>query len=463
MCAAGPTAARSMSIARSTVSAVRTPDSDMPSSTSVMATAGRMPTTTVSASRTRDMAAMLPSMRPMKESTISSDEMSMRTPRAWCLTMLAVRSSCSVMASRSCMSTWMETSRNSPILMMGMRSTSAMLRRWANAANRLAGALQGDGEGGGERRLRGHRLQLHAQMHDRLRDLRPDAADETVGPHQPRGGNRLQKMLGHERVDRRHARDVDDGDGSAGLDDALEQVLHDHLGPRAVEGADEREREDAVPERDHRSRQLEHLLTLPGNELLATLLVDLGREQSEAVQQDVGDPRLLGENGRVAADLLAEAREERLLEREDEHRRLARREAPPRPLRRQHPQLLTHRIPGLGVDVVDAGGGGGVAKTPQELARLLAQLRLLDEIPTQTGGLQLTFDPGGQQLTLALVEDLNDATSGIADHVQRLSLATSTAAAQRPGRKRRTVSINTSGAIGSTRYSSAPAARPWRR
>ena len=47
-----------------------------------MATAGRMPTTTVRASSTRAMAAMLPSMRPMKESTISSAEMSISTPRA---------------------------------------------------------------------------------------------------------------------------------------------------------------------------------------------------------------------------------------------------------------------------------------------------------------------------------------------------------------------------------------------
>ena len=68
--------------ARSTFSAVRTPCSDSPSSTSVIATDGCIPTTTVSASSTRDIAAMLPSMRPMNESTISSDEMSISTPLA---------------------------------------------------------------------------------------------------------------------------------------------------------------------------------------------------------------------------------------------------------------------------------------------------------------------------------------------------------------------------------------------
>ena len=65
---------------RSTSSAVFTPASDMPSSTSVIATAGRMPTTTVSASSTRDICAMFASIRPMNESTTSSDEMSISTP-----------------------------------------------------------------------------------------------------------------------------------------------------------------------------------------------------------------------------------------------------------------------------------------------------------------------------------------------------------------------------------------------
>src|SRR4030095_615512 len=92
---------RSSSIPLSTFRAVRTPGSESPSSTSVMATAGCMPTTTVSASSTRDMAAMLPIMRPMNESTTSSEEMSMSTPREWCLTIWFVRSSCRVMATRS--------------------------------------------------------------------------------------------------------------------------------------------------------------------------------------------------------------------------------------------------------------------------------------------------------------------------------------------------------------------------
>ena len=52
-----------------------------------------MPTTTVSASRMRDTAAMLSSIRPMKLSTISSAEISINTPLAPKATILLVRSS----------------------------------------------------------------------------------------------------------------------------------------------------------------------------------------------------------------------------------------------------------------------------------------------------------------------------------------------------------------------------------
>ena len=48
----------------------------------------------------------------------------------------------------------------------------------------------------------------------------------------------------------------------AGVDDLLQQALHHDLRARAVERADQREREDAVPQLDHRRRQLQHLLLL---------------------------------------------------------------------------------------------------------------------------------------------------------------------------------------------------------
>jgi hypothetical protein len=102
--------------------------------------------------------------------------------------------------------------------------------------------------------LREHPTKLDPEMDDRLRDLRPDAADDAVRAHEPGGGHRLQQVLGHEGVHRRDARDVDDGDRRPGLHDALEQVLHHDLGPGAVERPDQRQREDAVPELHHRRR-----------------------------------------------------------------------------------------------------------------------------------------------------------------------------------------------------------------
>ena len=54
--------------------------------------------------------------------------------------------------------------------------------------------------------------EIDAEVDDRLRDLRPDAADDAVGAHQPRRRDRLQQVLRDQRVDRRHAGDVDDRD-----------------------------------------------------------------------------------------------------------------------------------------------------------------------------------------------------------------------------------------------------------
>ena len=89
----------------STFRAVRTPVMTTPISTRVMATDGCIPTSTVSASITRAICAMSPNIRAMKESTTSRAEISMRTPRARVTEMRLARSSCSAVASRSCMST----------------------------------------------------------------------------------------------------------------------------------------------------------------------------------------------------------------------------------------------------------------------------------------------------------------------------------------------------------------------
>src|SRR4051812_715343 len=256
-----------MAMPFSTFSAVRTPSSDRPSSTSVMATAGCMPTTTVVASSTRAMPEMLASMRPTNESTISRAEMSISTPLAPVRSICEDRSSCSARATWSCRSTWMVTSRALPIFRIGMRSTSDLV-----AADDVAGLLHGQLKRIGQGGLGGDALQVDAQVHDGLRDLRADAADDAFGAHQADGADGLQQVLGHECVHRGDAGDVDDGQVGAGFDDALQQRLHDELRAGGIQRADHGHGEDAFPELDHRRGELQQFLLLALDDLFAGAL-----------------------------------------------------------------------------------------------------------------------------------------------------------------------------------------------
>ena len=53
-----------------------------------------------------------------------------------------------------------------------------------------------------------------------------------------------------------------------GCDDRLQQLFHHDLGARAVQGADQRQRQNAVPQLHHRSGELQHLLLLARDHLL---------------------------------------------------------------------------------------------------------------------------------------------------------------------------------------------------
>src|SRR5580704_286915 len=286
----------------STFSAVRTPVRESPNSTKVMATAGRMPTTTVTASSTRDMAAMLLSMRPMNESTISSAEMSIMTPRARSATIRLVSSSWSSIANRSCISTWIETRRQSPILSTGISAIRGSAFRRA-VDHCLAEATKGQCESIGHGPL-GNHPQFEAEMDDRLRDLRPDAVDDAIGAHQAGGGNGFDQVLRHQRVDCGHPCDVDDGDLCARIHDLLEQALHDGLSALAVEGATQRQGQDTLPQPHDGRGQFEHLPLLSGDYFFAALLEDLGSKEPELVEQHGGGPDLFGEPVRVLSDFL---------------------------------------------------------------------------------------------------------------------------------------------------------------
>ena len=75
--------------------------------------------------------------------------------------------------------------------------------------------------------------------------------------------------------------------------------LHHDLGARAVERADQRQRQDAVPQLHDRRRQLEHLLLLAADDLLAALLERLDGVQAELVEQLGDRPGRVGQRGCV--------------------------------------------------------------------------------------------------------------------------------------------------------------------
>ena len=78
----------------------------------------------------------------------------------------------------------------------------------------------------------------------------------------------------------------------AGLDDPLQQALHHDLRALAVERADERQRQNALPQLHDRRGQLEHLLLLAHDDVFAALLIELRGEQAEPVEGQRGLPAL---------------------------------------------------------------------------------------------------------------------------------------------------------------------------
>ena len=93
-------------------------------------------------------------------------------------------------------------------------------------------------------------VKVKPEVNDGLCNLRSDAADDAFGTHQAGSRNSLDEMLRNERIDRRHAGDVDDRELGTRRDDLRQQGLHNNLRPCAVERADEWQREDRIPQMD---------------------------------------------------------------------------------------------------------------------------------------------------------------------------------------------------------------------
>ena len=103
---------------------------------------------------------------------------------------------------------------------------------------------------------------------------------------------------------------------SARGDNALQQAFHDDLGTRAVERANQGQRQDAVPKFDHRRREFQQFLLLAGDHILADPRIAFDGVQAQPIDQTAGDPCLLGEQAGIRGDLLAQQLKQRLLERE---------------------------------------------------------------------------------------------------------------------------------------------------
>ena len=111
----------------------------------------------------------------------------------------------------------------------------------------------------------------------------------------------------------------------AGRDQGLQQLLHDQLGAGRVEGADQRHRDDALPQLDHRGGQLEHGVGLVGDDLLPGGRVGLEGLQAEVVDHPGEGEVLRDQFGRIGDQLV-----DRVLEREHAERRLGGGEPVPR-------------------------------------------------------------------------------------------------------------------------------------
>ena len=125
-------------------------------------------------------------------------------------------------------------------------------------------------------------------MDDGLRNLRPDSAQNALRAHQSSRGNRFQQVLRDQRIYSRHAGNIDNCKPRVGVHDRLQKRLHDHLGAGAVQRADQRKGNNPIPQGDHRSGKLEHLLLLPVNNLIASVDEGVRGMQRELVEKSVG-------------------------------------------------------------------------------------------------------------------------------------------------------------------------------
>jgi hypothetical protein len=196
--------------------------------------------------------------------------------------------------------------------------------------------------------------------------------------------------------------------GRAGLDDLLQDVFHHHLGARGIEGADQRQRQDAVPQLHDRvdsssSSCCWRTMIWSRARWNTSIVYRPSWSSSELMVQDgVGEPRVIAGKARV------QAREQRLLEREHEGGGFARGRAVLGAGRGDLGQQVAHFVPRTVLDVIQLTTAGAAGKGGQELLAMLAQLLLRDHVRAERQRFQLR-QPLGTDLGLVFLNDLADA------------------------------------------------------
>lgn len=118
--------------------------------------------------------------------------------------------------------------------------------------NGRSGALQCHDKGISQRGFRHHVFQVDAEMDNSLRNLRANSADDAVSVHEACRSNRFQQVLGHQRIHRRHAGNVDNCNQGSRFNDLLLQAFHDHLRACAIERPDQRQGQHIFPQLNDR-------------------------------------------------------------------------------------------------------------------------------------------------------------------------------------------------------------------
>src|ERR1700749_1210363 len=150
--------------------------------------------------------------------------------------------------------------------------------------------------------------------------------------------------------------------------------------------------------------------------VLTALLILLGRQQAEPVEQGAHFPDDLDEALGVVAELVRQAREQGLLEGEHEHGGLRRGEPRLGTGARQAAEKVTYGFPSRTLDAAAVAVCERTLEQAEQLARVAHQIDVGDQVhPTRRRRL-LRLHPLLQQLVLMPVDDIRQPASGGSAH-----------------------------------------------